>query len=137
MSEKTYSDRLRDPRWQERRLRIFERDDWTCQSCGACKTDGIPLHVHHLKYFPKLKPWEYDHFYLVTYCEKCHETEHLVGALIRMDLISIIEQYRLPIKPFSELCILAEKWPPFMPLLKAFLNDSMIQYLKTKELKAA
>ena len=28
-----YYRKLRDPRWQKRRLEIFARDDWTCQGC--------------------------------------------------------------------------------------------------------
>jgi len=28
-----YSDKLKDPRWQKVRLRVFEGDEWTCQIC--------------------------------------------------------------------------------------------------------
>lgn len=69
---KTYSDKLRDPRWQRKRLEIMERDEFTCQQCGdATKT----LHVHHKYYLPRLEPWDYCPLSLVTLCEDCHQQE--------------------------------------------------------------
>jgi len=29
----TYAEKLKDPRWQKKRLEIMERDEWTCQWC--------------------------------------------------------------------------------------------------------
>ena len=28
-----YSQKLKDPRWQKKRLQILERDEWNCQIC--------------------------------------------------------------------------------------------------------
>lgn len=67
----TYSEKLKDPRWQKKRLEIFNRDDWTCQKCKA--TDKT-LVVHHLKYSGE--PWEIENEYLKTLCESCHELSH-------------------------------------------------------------
>lgn len=64
---KTYSDKLKDPRWQKKRLKILERDDWMCCKCGE---DTKPLHVHHTAY--KGNPWEADDNQLQTLCEDCH-----------------------------------------------------------------
>jgi hypothetical protein len=65
----TYSQKLRDPRWQKKRLQILERDQWKCCACGcADKT----LQVHHLVYAKK-DPWDYDDECLQTLCEDCHE----------------------------------------------------------------
>ncbi len=66
----TYSEKIKDPRWQRKRLEIFARDDFTCRNC---KDTTSPLTVHHLCYFPKTDPWEYDGDFLVTLCENCHE----------------------------------------------------------------
>ena len=63
-----YAQKLRDPRWQRKRLEILSRDDFTCQECKA--TDKT-LHVHHRFYKKGLEPWEYDKA-LVTLCEDCH-----------------------------------------------------------------
>ncbi len=65
-----YSEKLKDPRWQKKRLKIMERDDFTCQNCYR---EDISLNVHHLKYIKGREPWEYSDKYLVTLCEKCHD----------------------------------------------------------------
>jgi len=68
-----YSELLKDPRWQKKRLEIMERDKFLCSYCW--KGDKT-LHVHHLLYFSGRKPWEYDGRHLVTVCEDCHQQEH-------------------------------------------------------------
>lgn len=68
----SYSEKLKDPRWQKKRLEILERDKWTCQRCAS--TD-ITLHVHHFEYNPGKEPWEYPPESLITLCEDCHESE--------------------------------------------------------------
>lgn len=65
-----YSDLLKDPRWQKKRLKIMERDGFKCQGCG---NEEKTLHVHHLKY--NGMPWEAPDNHLITLCENCHEAE--------------------------------------------------------------
>lgn len=64
-----YSDLLKDPRWQKRRLEILQRDKFTCQRCGD---DKSTLHVHHGYYAKGMRPWDYDSDTLLTVCENCH-----------------------------------------------------------------
>lgn len=66
----TYSDKLKDPRWQRKRLKIFERDKFTCRDCGA---ESKTLHVHHCHY-EKGAPWDTEDRFLLTLCEDCHDT---------------------------------------------------------------
>ena len=66
----SYSEKLRDPRWQKMRLEIMERDKFTCCHCGDSKKT---LNVHHLAYAKGAAPWEYDPSNLITLCEDCHE----------------------------------------------------------------
>ncbi len=73
MANAKYSELLKDPRWQRKRLEILERDNWTCQ---WCKDKDSTLHVHHKKYQSGKKPWEYDNSYLLTLCEGCHEDDY-------------------------------------------------------------
>ena len=68
----TYADKLKDPRWQRKRLEIFQRDDFVCCSCMDSTTT---LHVHHLYYVKGRQPWEYPDWALVTRCEMCHKDE--------------------------------------------------------------
>jgi hypothetical protein len=81
----TYSDLLRDPRWQRRRLEIFQRDNWTCQECGS---KNNTLHVHHKCYLPDISPWEYIGELLITMCKECHEIEQSVSTIEQKNLIA-------------------------------------------------
>jgi hypothetical protein len=83
MSNKTYSEKLKDPRWQKKRLEILQRDEWICQNCGD---DESTLHVHHKWYEPGNEPWDYPPEALITLCEDCHQREE-VSKVKQMDLI--------------------------------------------------
>lgn len=76
-----YSKLLQDPRWQKKRLKIMERDNFTCCVCGT--TDDT-LHVHHRYYKSSEGPWDYPDRALVTLCHQCHEL-HGHGALSGQD----------------------------------------------------
>jgi len=71
--EKSYSEKLKDPRWQKKRLEIFNRDNWKCTSCRA---ENKTLHIHHKAYQSGLEPWEYRNDQLATLCDSCHKREH-------------------------------------------------------------
>jgi len=94
---KSYSEKLKDPRWQKKRLRIFERDKWKCLDCGA--TDNT-LHVHHLRYFNGADPWDYDDVHLATLCEKCHQNQHglcsKVAVTVQLENRDLIIPYQEP-----------------------------------------
>lgn len=68
-----YRDLLRDPKWQKKRLKIMERDNFQCQ---FCKSEINTLVVHHKKYINGRKPWEYDNEWLTTLCIYCHNHIH-------------------------------------------------------------
>lgn len=63
----TYSDKLKDPRWQKKRLEILNRDNFKCTFCGD---KSSTLHVHHLAY--ARTPWDVPNEDLVTTCSHCH-----------------------------------------------------------------
>jgi len=85
----TYSEKLRDPRWQKRRLEILERDEWTCQMC-SCTSD--PLVVHHRYYKQGEEPWEAEDAALVTLCELCHDIEGSTRPDYENTLISTLRE---------------------------------------------
>jgi 5-methylcytosine-specific restriction endonuclease McrA len=66
---KSYSELLKDPRWQKRRLEIMQRDDFECKHCG---NNINTLNVHHKYYIHNRAPWEYSDDVLITLCESCH-----------------------------------------------------------------
>lgn len=69
----TYSDKLKDPRWQKRRLEILAMRGWACEHCGDTHQT---LHVHHGCYFRGFEPWEYDTSVMHVLCEGCHNEAH-------------------------------------------------------------
>lgn len=71
-SLKTYSEKLRDPKWQRLRLAVMERDEFACRACGD---KDSTLNVHHLVAYKKnADPWDYELWELITLCEDCHKT---------------------------------------------------------------
>ena len=69
----TYSEKLKDPRWQKRRLEILERDNWTCRECGV---KNKTLNVHHRWYAKRVDIWDAEDACLVALCDDCHQWEH-------------------------------------------------------------
>lgn len=67
---KTYSEKLKDPRWQKRRLEILSKNKFACEVCGD---DEETLHVHHIIYHPMRDPWNYEDNELQCLCESCHK----------------------------------------------------------------
>ena len=43
-----YSEKLKNPKWQKKRLEILNRDNFTCIKCGDKETT---LQIHHFKYY--------------------------------------------------------------------------------------
>jgi hypothetical protein len=73
MAQKTYREKLLDPRWQKKRLERLEASNWACDSCEEKEKT---LHVHHRRYFKGREPWEYSLSELMTLCWACHQELH-------------------------------------------------------------
>ncbi len=88
---KTYSEKLRDPRWQKKRLEILNRDEFRCQMCLDEKTT---LNVHHHDYKQGREPWEYDNDMLITYCEVCHKSETDKRHDLEMQILQLLKEVK-------------------------------------------
>lgn len=73
MAKMNYSEQLKNPNWQKRRLEALNEAGWSCRKCDA--TDAT-LHVHHKQYFKGRMAWEYESEDLEVLCESCHASEH-------------------------------------------------------------
>lgn len=73
MRSKTYFEKLKDPRWQKKRLEALSLAEFMCHRCYS---EEETLHVHHRQYFKGREPWEYDVHQLEVLCESCHKAEH-------------------------------------------------------------
>lgn len=69
MTNPTYAQKLKDPRWQKMRLEVLQKADFKCTDCDD---ETSTLHVHHTEYVWGKNPWEYDPDTLVCLCEACH-----------------------------------------------------------------
>lgn len=82
----TYSEKLRDPRWQKKRLQILERDGWACKSCGTTTQN---LQVHHIIY-ARRDPWDYPDDSYQTLCDECHrERQQIIDDAANMFKLSL------------------------------------------------
>jgi len=114
-----YKEKLADPRWQKKRLEIFNRDNWTCQHCSSKTTQ---LEIHHISYWGHLQPWEYPNDLLITVCRNCHGAEQ-VRFRYENSLITALREngfMALEIEAFAQMIF---QFPGFKKRLKTNIKD--------------
>lgn len=98
----TYQEKLKDPRWQKKRLEILTRDGWRCTHCYR---EDRPLHVHHPFYIKNKDPWEYSNPFLFTLCEDCHNDPRIHEELLAriMSLPGVILSKKIDLSFVSDI----------------------------------
>jgi 5-methylcytosine-specific restriction endonuclease McrA len=87
----TYSEKLKDVKWQKRRLELFSQNNWTCTECGLHEPkDG--LCVHHVFYMTGKDPWEYPDETLLVLCNGCHEERQAIEQIFFGGVAAILAQ---------------------------------------------
>lgn len=107
----------RKTEWYAFRDAVIENDGCKCVRCGRTQDETV-LQVHHLRYVPGAKPWEYGMKDCETLCKRCHAEEHgevmptsgweLVGVNDLGDLIGECEKCGSSLR--YEYEIVHEKW---------------------------
>ncbi len=69
----SYAEKLRDPRWQRKRLEVLEAANFRC---SWCYNKEETLHAHHTIYIKGREPWEYEDWQIICLCATCHQTWH-------------------------------------------------------------
>lgn len=95
-----YLEKLKDPRWQKKRLEILNRDEWTCRSCESITKT---LHVHHCEYEWGREPWDYPDEQLVTLCFECHEAETALSAETKKKIWHVFAMHGVLASPVDDL----------------------------------
>jgi len=125
----TYSEKLRDPRWQKKRLQILKRDKFKCTYCGDDKSE---LQIHHLKYSGE--PWEVKNEFLITLCKDCHSIieEIKIPYVLKVVKLQYVLESGEPCK-----CIIIKHSVNDRVVLKAFtsINGNKLKYLFTLDCK--
>jgi hypothetical protein len=101
--------KYRDPRWQEKRLRIMDRSGFECERCGS-KDDT--LNVHHKFYKKGASPWEYEDHELQCLCERCHEAQHEISETLKRHLARLDEGQLLHVLGYAiGVALLSDRSP--------------------------
>lgn len=123
----SYSEKLKDPRWQRKRLEVLEKAQFKCEECGD---DKIELHVHHRWYSKGKSPWDVEPYQLICLCKECHaKKEALLANIHRQiscfqnDSLALLNQTLLP-------ACLVGPWSltNFCTFLKALEDDFKMTY---------
>jgi hypothetical protein len=122
----SYVEKLKDPRWQKKRLEVLQRDEWSCTMCGDKEST---LHVHHNRYVKGRDPWEYPASELRTLCVSCHEEETDLRKEAEGKLIEVLQLCGFSSCDVDELANVISVlpfgphlWPPTMPILRLALG---------------
>lgn len=81
-SQGSYSEKLRDPRWQRKASRVKALAGHQCQDCGATSR----LEAHHCYYTAMregYEPWEYPLSAFRALCRQCHESRARIEIRMR------------------------------------------------------
>lgn len=73
MTKLSYSEQLKHPNWQRKRLEVMQGAGFSCENCGDTET---MLNVHHRRYVKGRMVWEYELHELQCLCQPCHLQHH-------------------------------------------------------------
>ncbi len=126
MTNQEYLEKLKDPRWQKKRLEILQRDNWTCQSCEDTQST---FNVHHKAYLPFREPWEYPDYLLTVTCEKCHEHETVFRQYLEQDFLIILKSEYL----YNELELIVRGFAALISHSPSKLSAKVIEWALSNE----
>jgi len=133
-----YSDKLKSPKWQKKRLEIFQRDSFTCE---RCKSTEKTLNVHHTAYIANCEPWDYPNFYYMTLCDDCHQEEHDQRESLEKQLMETLRSCHVFSTEINQIIdiivyVSAHRENPILNMLHKSLCSAMNRTTGYKNLKA-
>jgi hypothetical protein len=100
-----YQEKLKDPRWQKVRLKVLERENWTCEMCKDKETE---FQIHHESYHGN--PWDAPMEKLRAYCKHCHQFIEYVRADTKFKAV-ILSVHKSPVRSGGANIIFKCKYP--------------------------
>lgn len=125
---RSYGEKLKDPRWQRKRLEIMKRAGFCCQMCGD---NQETLNVHHVNYTKGKEPWDYEDSNFRCYCESCHKLieqnirmfrEFCCGEVPIFQVKTLIER----ISEASDRLNVEQSYPNSIEILEAAVFDAKV-----------
>lgn len=128
---KPYWEKLKDPRWQKRRLEILSNVNFVCQGCYDGEKE---LHVHHNLYRKGAEPWEYADHELRALCKDCHAYEEQVREdfLSRLGMIPPEYPLYLLLNAVNSILARGDEWNFSTWCMCADHSDLMNEALKRR-----
>ena len=130
----TYSELLRDSRWQAKRLTIIERAKGACDECHRADTG---LEVHHCYYRFGRMPWQYPNDSLLALCRGCHINRNKAEMKLRGFLPKLQTTELGAIQDFFGDCLYWYNRDDVFRLLHAMARDEVDTVIQLKRLLAA
>lgn len=107
----SYAEDLKHPKWQERRLRVFQRAGFLCERCA---NDQLQLHAHHKVYIRGQRLWDYPDDLLECLCEACHARAHKdkerLDMVVAQQPTAMLPDINRLIGKLTSLLTAAEPW---------------------------
>ena len=95
---KSYSERLYDARWQQKRNEVCSAANWRCEDCGRSATDmscsNDVFECHHTVYISRREPWDYPNELLMCLCSSCHWWRQQREDAARIGLAKILRFHK-------------------------------------------
>jgi hypothetical protein len=88
MATKMYSEKIKNPKWQKKRLEVLNKANFTCELCHDTEET---LQVHHLQYLNGKEPWEYPLDNFKCLCATCHEAISIINWIDYKDIIKVLK----------------------------------------------
>lgn len=130
---KTYSEKLRDSRWIEKREVVKQNAGNKCQDCGS----KANLEVHHCYYQYGREPWEYSFDSLRCLCRKCHEERGKLELILRAKFADLNYRELNVFKNLVSDSLLSYDRKSFFDFLQSIGNNKTEMDKKYEEMKTS
>jgi hypothetical protein len=118
-----YSEKLKHPKWQKKRLEILSRDNFSCQLCSDSETE---LHVHHLNYTKE--PQDAPNEDLQTLCKTCHSLVEYLKDVLDKNEKPIVKKFK------GKIILTSNKHTFIVTIKNQLITDDVLIFERNSEI---